>query len=490
VVKDKQVRELMKMLQEGKTLQTAALKTGMDEKTARKWRDSKLMPSECKKERTWKTRIDPFENYWAKIKPKLELNPGLEAKTLFEYLKKRYPDKFFDSQLRTLQRKIKRWKAIYGPGKEVFFDQVHYPGDLCQSDFTNMNKLNITICGAAYDHLLYHFVLTYSNWEAGFVCYSESFEALSQGLQDALFKLGKIPSKHRTDSLSAAVKNIGSKKEFTQRYQALLSHYNLDGFKINPGKANEDGDIEQRNNRFKRALDQALMLRGSRDFLNIEEYAAFLEQLFKQLNNGRKKHLDEELKVMKPLPKLPLDAFRRLEASVSKASTIRVLKNVYSAHSRLIGQEVKVLVYAGYLEIFYAQKLIETLPRLRGEGRHRINYRHIIDWLVRKPGAFENYRYKSDLFPTSRFRMAFDGLTERNKQSANKNYLKILELAAKEGEQKIDDALRLLINQGLAATKEGVLEVLNKDEKPAITSIVIPQIELTNYDQLLSGAIA
>ena len=284
MVTDRQVRRLMELLGKGASLVLAAAKADMDEKTARKYRESGKLPSEMKIEHSWQTREDPFSKVWDEVKKKLAINPGLEAKTLFEDLQCRYPGQFADGQLRTLQRRIKIWRALEGPSKEVFFPQQHHPGELCQSDFTHMKSLDVTIQGQPFDHLIYHFVLTYSNWETGTICFSESFESLSEGLQNALWELGGVPKMHRTDRLSAAVKKPGNPEEFTQRYEALLSHYGLRGHKTQPASPNENGDIEQRHYRFKKALDQSLMLRGSRDFSSREEYGDCLRNIFTQIN--------------------------------------------------------------------------------------------------------------------------------------------------------------------------------------------------------------
>ena len=430
MVTDAQVRRLMKLLKTEKTLAVAAAKAGMDEKTARKYRDLGRLPSEVKKAHTWRTRPDPFTEVWDEVRVLLEANPGLEAKTLFEDLQRRYPGRFADGQLRTLQRRVKAWRAQEGPAKEVFFPQVHRPGELCQSDFTYMNKLAVTIQGQPFNHLIYHFVLPYSNWEAGTICFSESFESLSEGLQNALWELGGVPRAHRTDRLSAAVRKTARPEEFTQRYTGLLAHCGLVGRKTQAARPNENGDVEQRHHRFKRALDQALMLRASRDFASRAEYAAFVRKLFSQLNAGRRERFAQELAVLGRLPQRRLEACKRLWVSVGKSSTIRVNHNVYSVHSRLIGERVEVRLFAEQLQVWYGQKRIETIPRLRGEKRARINYRHVIDWLVRKPGAFENYRWRDELFPTSRFRVACDQLKEHSGARGHKQYLQILHLAA------------------------------------------------------------
>ncbi|BCL59471.1 transposase [Desulfomarina profundi] len=235
MVTDIQVRKLKKYLSQGKTLEVAAARAGMDEKTGRKYRDNGKLPSEISAERVreWRTRKDPFEGIWPEVLQFLETNEGLEAKTLFTHFQRIYPGSFGDGQLRTFQRRVKTWRCTEGPGREVYFPQVHVPARLSQSDFTDMSQLQISIGGQPFDHLIYHFVLTYSNWETGTICFSESFESLSEGLQKSLWKLGGVPEQHQTDRLSAAVNKPDNPEEFTRGYQGLLAHYKLQGRKIN-----------------------------------------------------------------------------------------------------------------------------------------------------------------------------------------------------------------------------------------------------------------
>jgi hypothetical protein len=487
MVTDQQVRRLSKLVQTENNFGIAAMKAGLDEKTARKYRRLGKLPSEMDIAHTWKTRKDPFESVWHKIKSMLEVNAGLEANTIFKDLQRRNPGRFADGQLRTLQRRIKVWRASEGPAKEVFFTQLHHPGELGQSDFTHMNKLGITIAGRSFDHLIYHFVLTYSNWETGSICYSESFESLSAGLQNALWELGGVPQKHRTDCLTTAVQKTSHPEDFTRRYQDLLDHYDLKGCKTNPDSPHENGDVEQRHYRFKQAVDQSLMLRDSRDFADRSEYEQFLVKLFKQLNAGRNKRFLEEQAVLKRLPKNRIEACKKSTTRVGPSSTIRVNHNVYSVDSRLIGERIGVRLFMEHLEIWYGQKKVDIMPRLRGEGKHRINYRHIIDSLVRKPGAFENYRYRDDLFPSSRFRIAYDDLKQRHSQSmAAKQYLNILHLAARESETAVDDVLQMMIDKNIIICDEQVEALVNSSQPvAAATKVRIPAVDLTCYDRLL-----
>lgn len=242
MVTDLQVRKLRSLDRQGITKEKAAARAGLDPKTARKYRQLSRLPSEVKlMARDWRTKPDPFVTVWPQLEEMLGLNPGLEAKTLFVDLQRRYPGQFADGQLRTLQRRVKQWRALSGSAKEVFFDQVHYPGRLCASDFTHCTKLGVTIQGVPFDHLLYHFVLTYSNWETGTVCFAESYESLSEGLQNALAELGGVPQMHRTDRLTAAVPPGTEGASFTERYQGLLRHCPFAG----PGDPGGQGQRER-----------------------------------------------------------------------------------------------------------------------------------------------------------------------------------------------------------------------------------------------------
>ena len=472
------------------TQELAAAKAGMDVQTARKYLQVGRLPSESKPERTWRTRKDPFERVWEEIREQVEGNPGLEAKTIFEALQRQYPGEFADGQLRTLQRHMKRWRATEGPGREVFFAQRHVPGRLGESDFTHMTELGITIASQSFPHLLYHFVLTYSNWEDATVCYSESFESLSEGLQNALWELGGAPLEHRTDRLSTAVNNMSDAKEFTARYEALLRHYRMDGQKIQAGKANENGDVEQRHYRLKRAVEQALMLRGSRDFASLGEYQKFLRLLLAQLNAGRRERVKTEVQYLRALPDSRLESHKRVKVRVDSGSVIYVDRNAYSVHSRLIGEQVEARLSAETVEVWYAGQKVEQLPRLRGRGKHRVDYRHIIDWLVRKPGAFSNYRYREELFPTSRFRMSWDALRELDPLHANKSYLQILQLAAQEGEALVDSALRRVLEEGEIGPGKlnvGALQRILSETAPPVTDVAVAEVALASFDELLAG---
>ncbi len=488
MIRDGQVRKLYGLLAVGVGITAASRRTGMDEKTARKYRDSAALPSEQLKPRTWRTRQDPFVEVWPKVAAKLEVEPTLRPFTLFAWLQEQRPGQFPDSQRRTFERRVRAWLAAYGPQREVMFPQVHGPGDLAASDFTNMNALRVTIGRQPFDHLLYHFTLTYSNWESVSVCFSESFEAFSRGLQNALWKLGGVPRKHRSDSLSAAVNNLSDDREFRAKYQDLLDHYRLEPQRINVRKAHENGDIESSHGHVKSAIDQGLLLRGSRDFATREDYETFLSQLIDKRNAARRPQYEEEQATLTELPPTKLDYRTQLTGiKVHGSSTIQVKRNAYSVPSRLIGHKVDVMIDADFVEVWYGDSLVQRMPRLMGAGKHAINYRHVIDSLVRKPGAFEHYRYRDDMFPSSYFRMAYDWLSKHHSpQVAARQYLKILQLAARDSAHAVHEALRVAIQDNSVISAETIRQSVEQHQQiRPVTDVMVDAPDLRDFDALL-----
>lgn len=486
MVVPRQVRSLMEFLGKGKPLYVAATRSGMTEKTARKYRDLGGIPG--RQPRTYRTRKDPFEAVWPEIEKLLAASPGLEGVTIFDTLRLREDVSFSDGQLRTLQRRIRRWRASRGPEKEVMFPQEHRPGEAGQSDFTDMRDLEVKIGGEPFDHLLYHFVLPYSNWEWAGVCFSESFESLVSGLQGAIWEMGRVPKKHRTDNLSAATHELrGGGRSFNERYKAVLDHYGMVADKNTPGRGHENGDVEQGHHRLKRALEQALLLRGGRDFDSRGEYEIFLRKVVDGRNRGRWEKYAEELAVIGPLPLTRLSEHRTERIGVSVFSTIRAASNVYSVPSRLIGERVEVRLYAETVEVFYAGERVCAMERLRGSGNARIDYRHLIFSLVRKPGAFARYRYREALFPTLTFRRAYDALVERLGEGADLSYVRILHLAATTTETGVEEVLSALLEHGGLKSWEDVEDRVRPDT-PAIPTCQIPVVDLGVYDLCLEGS--
>jgi ribosomal protein S21 len=278
-------------------------------------------------------------------------------------------------------------------------------------------------------------------------------------------------------------------EEFTDRYQELLSHYGLKASHSQAGKAHENGDVEQAHFRFKQAVEQELILRGSRDFTDRETYESFLAEVIKRRNAARAKRLVEELKQMRRLPARRLEDFTRQRVKVSRESTIRVRHNTYSVDSRLRREWVEVRIFADRLAIWYGQRKIDEIPRLRGAGKHRIQYRHVIHSLVKKPGAFERYRYREDLFPSLLFRVAYDELREDCPGTGARQYLRILLWAAEISEERVERSLKLLIEQGRRIRADEVWESLKQDQQgPEKWQVSIRPVEVAEYDHLLEYA--
>lgn len=486
---DAEVQIVFRERHKGKTQEQAAARAGMHANTARKYEQAGQLPSQLKQPRRYRTRLDPFTEDWPWVQAHLERDSALQAQTLFALLCERSPGRYQPGQLRTLQRRIALWRVQSGPEREVMFAQVHQPGQLAQSDFTRMSELGVTLGGQPFAHLIYHLVLTYSNSEAIHLCFSESFEALAEGLEACLWPLGGVPHHHRTDNLSAAVHQLESmgRKDFTPRYRALLAHYRMQPSTNNPGAAHENGDVEQAHHRFKQAVDQALRIRGSREFGDRVAYERFLHDLVRQRNQTRQGRWVVERAALLPLPTAPLALCRELRATVSPFSTITVLRNTYSVPSRLIGTTVTVRVRAETLELYLGPHGLLKLPRLSGRGQHRIDYRHIIWSLVRKPGAFAQYRFREELFPALTFRRAYDALLTHAPARADKEYLRLLHLAASSSEADVEAALSLLLEGGSVPTFAATRELVRPPGPWAVPVLTAAVLDFAAYDALLGG---
>jgi transposase len=465
----------------------AAARAGISERTGRTYERQGKLPSQRKRPHDWSSRPNPFEQDWPWVIEQLQRDPALQGTTLFALLCEQHPERYRSTQVRTLQRHIAVWKALHGPEQEVIFEQRHTPGERAQSDFTHMDDLKITLGGEAFPHLIYHFVLTYSNVEAASICFGETFEALAEGLEKALWQIGGVPQQQRTDHLSAAVRHLPKtdQEEWTTRYQGLMGHYGILPTWNNAGIAHENGDVEQAHHRFKEAVDQALRARGSRDFADRSAYEHFLQTLVFNRTQTRAARFAAEREALGPLPAAVLAPCKELRVRVSRFSTIAVLGNVYSVPSRLIGTWVLVRVRVETLEGYVGTTRAFTLPRLVGKQQHQINYRHLIWSLVRKPGAFAAYRYRDDLFPTTTFRQAYDRLLMERGVRADQQYVRVLHLAATTSEEEVETALTLLLEAHKPPTFAAVRDLVNPPSAASIPQLEMPVLDLTCYDELL-----
>ena len=488
MVTDAQVGLLRQKRMEKKTQETAAATAGMSVRTARKW-ESGPVPSETRKERDWRTRRDPFEAVWtSEVEPLLVADHKgvLEAKTLLAQLEARHPGEYDRRSLRTLQRRVRDWRALHGPPKEVFFPQEHVAGREAAVDFTHCTDLGVTIAGQALVHLLFHFVLSFSKWHWVQVAFGETFEALVRGLQGALWELGGATEVLRSDNLSAATHELPEGgRSLTRRFAAVLSHYGLRSTRIEPGESHQNGVAEKGNDLIKSALRQAVLLRGSREFMSVAQYEGFVREVVEREFNRYTTHrLAQERAHLRPLPSAAVPDYTTHQSVVRKWSTIHVGKRTYSVPSRLIGHTVEVRVHADVVEVRHGGHLVEQMPRLRGADEHRIDYRHVIWSLVRKPGAFARYRYREDLFPSLVFRRAYDALRATRGERADIEYVRILHLAASTMQSQVETALTLLLDERQPFEYTAV-KALAAPESPAVPQVRIGVPDLRSYDQLL-----
>lgn len=487
------------MTKHGK-LGQAAMKADMDRKTARKYVAAGKLPSEMKAPRDWRTRPDPFVEHWADVQARLEETPELEAKALFELLCEEHPDRYADGQLRTLQRRVKAWRAAHGPDQEVVLGQRHRAGEAAQTDFTTTAELGVTIAGQTFVHLLCVLVLPYSNWQWATVCLSESMAALRRGVQRALFQLGRVPRYHQTDNSTAATHRIpdgekgfvdGRKRPFNDGYVAMMRHFGMTPRTTEVGAKEQNGDVEAGHRALKRRLEQALLIRGSRDFADRDAWQAFIDEQLRKVNLRRGPRVGEELAAMRPLDVGRLPEFVEDSAVVSEWSTIRIRHNAYSVPSRLIGEQLRVHLYEDRIEAYFGDQLELACERLRGRNGHRIDYRHVIRSLVRKPGGFARYVYREEMFPSVVFRRAYDAIqTPHHGTAGDLEYLRILHLAASTMQTDVEAALVKLLDQAEPITADRVKELVGHAAAPAIPDLVAPAVDLFAYDQLLTAVAA
>jgi hypothetical protein len=493
MITDQQVKLLRQKRMEGKTQETAAAAAGMSVRSARKWEQGPMPSEEARKPRWWRTRADPYATVWEQdVVPLLEADRKgeLQAKTIFEELEARYPGRFKPGQRRTLERRVRDWRALSGPGKEVFFSQEHPPGREGAFDFTRASKLEVRIAGELLVHLLFVFKLSCSGWTWVQVAFGETYEAMVEGLQGALWALGGVPEIVRHDNLSAATHELkrSGGRALTQRFQGVLDHYGLGSTRIRPGEAHENGVAEKGNDLVKQALRQALILRGSRDFASLAQYQALVDEVIERaINRPQAAALAEEKSCLEALPSARVLSYTTYRPKVRRWSTLRIGNRVYSVPSRLIGHEVEVRQYANHLEVYYRRRRVESMPRLRGDQVVRIDYRHVIWSLVRKPGAFARYLYREELFPSLVFRRAYDALRRWRGERAGVEYVRILHLAASTLEAEVEQALSLLLEAGERFDYAAV-KALAKPEPVRVPTVHIPEPDLSVYDARYLGA--
>ena len=434
---------------------------------------------------------DPLGGVWEKeLEPMLKKEPRLKPMTLFEHLQDTYPGKY-PNVLRTIQRRVQTWKALYGPSPEVMFELRHEPGMMGLSDFTELKGITVTIAGKAFEHLLYHYRLAYSGWQyAHIIQGGESFIALSEGLQNALAACGGVPKQHRTDSLSAAYKNLGGNKALTRLYDELCDHYRLQPTRNNTGIAHENGSIESPHGHLKNRIEQAIYLRGSNDFGSLEEYRLLIESVVAKLNQQCQAKFEEEKKHLQPLPKYRVPDYEMLIARVSRHSTVEVRCVLYTVPSRLIGRQLELRLYHDRILGYLGNHQVVEMPRVRvtdsDKRRGRcINYRHVIEGLQRKPRAFIYCTWQEDLLPTTQFRELWVKL--KAQFDLDTAAVLIVEALYISATQNLEEPIAEYLEQELIAqtlSLKRLKQQFVRDCSQSFPPLTIEQHALASYDQL------
>jgi hypothetical protein len=489
MITEQQYRRLMNEYESSGLLTHAAMKAGMHRETARRYVRAKAGPNALARPHQWRTRPDPLKAIWPEAVRWLETSPEVEAKALFEHLVVTPGDGPVDGRaLRTFQRRVADWLRRYGPPKEVFFAQVHAPGECLQTDWTHANELGVTIAGEAFPHLLCHSVLPYSNWEWAIPCHSESALSLKLGLQASLWALGGVPRFSQTDQSSTATHQLqrgASRRGFNVDYVALCTHLGLAPRTIGVGCPNQNGDIEAAQGVLKRRLKNQLILRRSRDFASPAAYAEFVAGVCQGANALRQAKLAEERPLLRPLPAARFPETEEVTVRVSSYSTARVRNCAYSVPARFIGAFLQAHLSEATVRFHYRSEEVAAYPRVPGRAP-RIDYRHIIASLVQKPGAFAHYLYREELFPRPVFRHAYDRLVAREERTASACYLRLLQLAAVHGEDRVADLVGALLRQGEPPLAD-VIEPQLREPGPALPcTLAVFTPELAVYDALLT----
>lgn len=469
----------------------AAAKAGFSPATGYRIEADPRLPSQRRALRG-RRRPDPLVDVWeSEIVPILKAAPGIRAIAVVGEIRRRHPE-IGPGIRRTLERRMRAWRALAGPEQDVIFRQAHEPGRLGLSDFTDTRVLGVTVAGIILDHRLYHFRLAFSGFaHAHVVLGGESFVALTEGLQNALWALGGAPLEHRSDSLSAAFRNLDSdaQQDLTRRYQDLMRHYAMTPSRNNPGIAHENGSIESPHGHLKKALEDALLLRGARDFDDLDAYRRFVDEIVGRRNAQNRKRIELERPALAALPKRRTVDFEEKSVTVTSSGGFILRRVFYTAPSRLIGHRLRVHLFDDRLECFLGSTPILTLRRGRqpsaDKGGHVVDYHHVIHALRKKPMALNNLIYRDQLFPRPAYARAFEMLRA---EVGDKRACKVtVELLALAHERACEAELAQLIEADLDAGRLPDLAVLCERFGPspeAVPIIEVRLVALTTYDEL------
>lgn len=481
-------------LRQSHPIEVAAAKADISRATGYRMTLDPRPPSQKAQPRE-RRRPDPLEAIFdSEVVPLLKGAPGLRPVAIFDEMLRRHPE-LSPGIRRTLERRIQSWRALHGAEQDVIFRQVHEPGRMGLSDFTDLAGLGITVAGQTLSHLLYHFRLPWSGFEhAHVILGGESFVALAEGLQNALWSAGGAPHQHRTDSLSAAFRNldVDAKADLTARYDALCAHYLMVPTRNNRGEAHENGAIESAHGHLKAAIRDALLMRGTADFADLAGYRAFVDEVVGRRNAARAKRIAAERAYLNALPANRADAFEEVIVTVSSTGGFTLRKVFYTVPSRLIGHRLRVRLFDDRLEVFMGGTHLTTLPRgrARSDGRHDqvVNYRHVIHALRKKPMALKNLIYRDKLFPLPAYRHAFEALSAQLPEKlACKVTVELLAIAHDRGcERALAEELEKALERGVLPDPVA-LRILFAPDPAQLPTISVLPVSLDSYDALVEG---
>jgi len=479
------------------SIEVAAAKASISRATAYRIDKEVRLPSQDKPSRG-RRRPDPLEHIFdTEVVSLLTTAPGIRAVAVYDEMRRRHPE-LSTGIRRTLERRIRSWRAVHGEAQEVIFRQTHEPGRLGLSDFTDMGSLGVTIASQPLDHLLYHFRLVWSGFEhAHVILGGESFVALAEGLQNALWSLSGSPLYHRSDSLSAAFRNLDAdaKADLTHRYEALCAHYRMTPTRNNKGVAHENGSIESSHGHLKNAIRDALLMRGTRDFGDLVSYRAFIDEIVSRRNAAHGKRIDAERPHLQALPDRRTTDFEEVIVTVSSTGGFVLRKVFYTVPSRLIGHRLRVRLFDERLDVFIGGTHLLTLPRGRAHanGKHDqvVNYHHVIHSLRKKPMALLGLVYRDKLFPRAEYRRAFDILIEQlpDKQAC-KIAVELLALAHDRGcERELAEQLARVLDDGKLPDLAALRAVFGPDPNQ-LPTVHVQLASLNGYEALIGASYA
>jgi len=494
MINRRQINQLVYERNQGASMSMSAMKAGVSRNTARKYLRQADPSKQEKQAHDWRTRKDPLEAIWSMARGMLERAPELQAKALLEHLSERTAGGNPEKLLRTFQRRVRQWRLEHGEEKEVFFSQEARPGAVLAVDWTDMRDLGVSICGVKLDHLMFHAVLPYSSWQWAVRSRSESLLSVRGGLKATVGRLGRVPKELLIDNSSTATHRLsgdGKRRGFNQEFLSICEHFGMTPRTTNVSSPHENGSCEAMHGHFKRRLEQHLLLRGSRDFESEEAYDRFVIGVLERANGLRGERFAREVAAMREhlAPELP--DYTETMVRVNNNSTIRVCKRVYSVPSKLIGSRLRARIHETHIVLLDGMVILAELPLRGGDRGAVIDFRHVIKWLVRKPGAFSQYRWREAMFPSLVWRAAYDHLCRRHDaHAADVCYLQILELAAGQGLGAVENMVEQLLlapKPVVNAAEVNALLRTCEDEAMAFRHREAMPVSLQVYDGLLGG---